>query len=49
MPDAHVGIGATVGAVIATRNAIIPEAVGIDGRMWDGRHALQPSKRAIST
>ena len=25
MPDAHVGIGATVGSVIPTRNAVIPE------------------------
>jgi tRNA-splicing ligase RtcB len=30
MPDAHVGIGATVGSVIPTKNAIIPSAVGVD-------------------
>ncbi len=30
MPDAHVGIGATVGSVIATKNKIIPAAVGVD-------------------
>ncbi len=30
MPDAHVGIGATVGSVIATHKAIIPAAVGVD-------------------
>ena len=30
MPDAHVGIGATVGSVIPTRNAVIPAAVGVD-------------------
>ncbi|MBK8258693.1 MAG: RtcB family protein [Polyangiaceae bacterium] len=30
MPDAHVGIGATVGSVIATHGAIIPSAVGVD-------------------
>jgi len=30
MPDAHLGIGATVGSVIPTRNAIIPAAVGVD-------------------
>jgi tRNA-splicing ligase RtcB len=30
MPDVHTGIGATVGAVIATRAAIIPAAVGVD-------------------
>jgi tRNA-splicing ligase RtcB len=30
MPDAHVGIGATVGSVIPTRAAVIPSAVGVD-------------------
>ena len=30
MPDAHVGMGATVGSVIPTRNAVIPAAVGVD-------------------
>lgn len=30
MPDAHVGKGSTVGSVIATKNAIIPAAVGVD-------------------
>ncbi len=30
MPDAHVGIGATVGSVIPTSNAVIPSAVGVD-------------------
>jgi tRNA-splicing ligase RtcB (3'-phosphate/5'-hydroxy nucleic acid ligase) len=30
MPDVHTGIGATVGAVIPTRGAIIPAAVGVD-------------------
>jgi tRNA-splicing ligase RtcB len=30
MPDAHCGIGATVGSVLATRGAIIPAAVGVD-------------------
>jgi tRNA-splicing ligase RtcB (3'-phosphate/5'-hydroxy nucleic acid ligase) len=30
MPDAHVGIGATVGSVIPTREAVIPSAVGVD-------------------
>lgn len=30
MPDAHFGIGATVGSVIPTRGAIIPAAVGVD-------------------
>ena len=30
MPDVHLGIGATVGSVIPTREAIIPAAVGVD-------------------
>ncbi|MDR2215952.1 MAG: RtcB family protein [Nevskiaceae bacterium] len=30
MPDAHTGIGATVGSVLATKQAIIPAAVGVD-------------------
>jgi tRNA-splicing ligase RtcB len=30
MPDAHVGIGATIGSVIPTEGAIIPAAVGVD-------------------
>jgi tRNA-splicing ligase RtcB len=30
MPDAHVGLGATVGSVIATKGAVIPAAVGVD-------------------
>ena len=30
MPDVHVGKGATVGSVIATRKAVIPAAVGVD-------------------
>jgi tRNA-splicing ligase RtcB (3'-phosphate/5'-hydroxy nucleic acid ligase) len=30
MPDAHVGIGATVGSVIPTEGAIMPAAVGVD-------------------
>jgi tRNA-splicing ligase RtcB len=30
MPDAHLGIGATVGSVIPTKDAIIPAAVGVD-------------------
>ena len=30
MPDVHIGIGATVGSVIPTKNAIIPAAVGVD-------------------
>lgn len=30
MPDAHVGMGSTVGSVIPTESAIIPAAVGVD-------------------
>src|SRR5437016_3612477 len=30
MPDAHVGIGATVGSVIPAKAAVIPSAVGVD-------------------
>src|ERR671931_2043642 len=30
MPDAHVGLGATVGSVIPTEGAVIPSAVGVD-------------------
>ena len=30
MPDAHVGMGATVGSVIPTKDAVIPAAIGVD-------------------
>lgn len=30
MPDAHLGLGATVGSVIPTKGAIVPAAVGVD-------------------
>jgi len=30
MPDVHLGMGATVGSVIATKSALIPAAVGVD-------------------
>lgn len=30
MPDAHIGIGSTVGSVIATKGAVIPSAIGVD-------------------
>lgn len=30
MPDAHVGMGSTVGSVIPTKGAIIPAAIGVD-------------------
>ena len=30
MPDVHLGMGATIGSVIPTKEAIIPAAVGVD-------------------
>jgi tRNA-splicing ligase RtcB len=44
MPDAHVGMGATVGSVIPTENAVIPSAVGVDIRC--GMIAVRTSLRA---
>lgn len=44
MPDAHFGLGATVGSVIPTVGAIIPSAVGVD--IGCGMIATQTSLRA---
>ncbi|MCW8963737.1 MAG: RtcB family protein [Gammaproteobacteria bacterium] len=44
MPDVHLGIGATVGAVIPTLGAIIPAAVGVD--IGCGMNALRLSLKA---
>jgi tRNA-splicing ligase RtcB len=44
MPDVHLGKGATVGSVIATRGAIIPAAVGVD--IGCGMMALRTSLTA---
>ncbi len=44
MPDVHLGYGATVGSVIATKGAIIPAAVGVD--IGCGMMAVQTSLRA---
>ncbi|WP_028453153.1 RtcB family protein [Chitinilyticum aquatile] len=44
MPDVHLGIGATVGSVIPTRNAIIPAAVGVD--IGCGMNAVRTSLTA---
>ncbi|TQV69915.1 RtcB family protein [Exilibacterium tricleocarpae] len=44
MPDVHTGIGATVGSVIPTREAIIPAAVGVD--IGCGMNAVRLSLRA---
>lgn len=30
MPDVHLGVGATIGTVIASKTAIVPSAVGVD-------------------
>lgn len=30
MPDVHLGVGATIGTVIASKSAIVPSAVGVD-------------------
>ncbi len=44
MPDVHAGIGATVGSVIPTKDAIIPAAVGVD--IGCGMHAVKLSLTA---
>jgi tRNA-splicing ligase RtcB (3'-phosphate/5'-hydroxy nucleic acid ligase) len=44
MPDVHLGKGATVGSVIATRRAIIPAAVGVD--IGCGMMAVRTSLKA---
>ncbi|MFO1256973.1 MAG: RtcB family protein [Gammaproteobacteria bacterium] len=44
MPDVHEGIGATVGSVIPTKEAIIPAAVGVD--IGCGMNAVQLSLSA---
>ena len=44
MPDVHLGIGATVGSVLATKGAIIPAAVGVD--IGCGMMAVQTTLKA---
>ena len=44
MPDVHAGLGATVGSVIPTKNAIIPAAVGVD--IGCGMNAVRTSLNA---
>ncbi len=39
MPDSHVGYGVTIGSVVPTVNAVIPNAVGVD--IGCGIHAIQ--------
>lgn len=46
MPDAHWGMGATVGSVIPTEGAIIPAAVGVD--IGCGMIAVETSLRDIT-
>ena len=38
-PEVHIGIGATVGSVIPTKDAIIPTAVGVD--IGGGNHFIE--------
>ena len=45
MPDAHVGIGSTVGSVVPTKGAIIPSCVGVD--IGCGMIAVETNLRAI--
>src|SRR5262245_29369123 len=45
MPDVHVGIGATVGSVVATKGAIIPAACGVD--IGCGMMAVQTTLKAM--
>lgn len=44
MPDVHLGLGATVGSVIATKGAIIPASVGVD--IGCGLTAIRTSLKA---
>lgn len=44
MPDAHLGMGATVGSVIPTEGAVIPAAVGVD--IGCGMIAVETNLRA---
>jgi len=44
MPDVHLGRGATIGSVIATKGAVIPAAVGVD--LGCGMHAVRTTLRA---
>src|SRR6478672_8118055 len=49
MPDVHLGIGATVGSVIATKGAICPAAVGVDiGCGMSARKTSFPADRLDS-
>ena len=41
MPDVHLGKGATIGSVIATKGAIVPAAVGVDLGCFTGDTEVQ--------
>jgi tRNA-splicing ligase RtcB len=45
MPDVHLGMGATVGSVVATKQAIVPAAVGVD--IGCGMMAVRTSLREM--
>ena len=51
MPDAHLGLGATVGSVIPTLGAIMPAAVGVDigCGMIAVKHAVHGGRPADAT
>ncbi|MCX7787532.1 MAG: RtcB family protein [Spirochaetes bacterium] len=45
MPDAHVGFGMPIGGVLATEDAIVPNAVGVD--IGCGMHAVRTSLKDV--
>ncbi len=45
MPDAHVGFGMPIGGVLATEDAIIPNAVGVD--IGCGMHAVRTTLKDL--
>jgi len=47
MPDSHVGMGSTVGSVIAMKGAVVPSAVGVD--IGCGMRAAKTNLRAEDT
>ena len=47
MPDGHLGIGASIGSVVATNNVILPSLVGVD--IGCGMCAVRTSLTDIST
>jgi len=46
MPDAHLGYGMPIGGILATKNVVIPNAVGVD--IGCGVQALRTSLQSIS-